>query len=93
MKKAPDWFMKRMVSGVHFLLGLPLRGVPRHAPTDFVASIWISSLWDESEPWDERLDDARLHHAFDRLAASTDHFPRPEDLRGCLRPRPDAPLN
>jgi hypothetical protein len=89
MKQTPDWFLRRVVHGVQFLMALPLPGKPRHQPVDLVAAAWVDSLWDDGG-WDERLDNARLYGAFDVLAARARRWPLPEELLECLRPRAAA---
>jgi hypothetical protein len=91
MSPIPDWFLKRVVNGVQFLMALPLPGAPRHQPFDFVASTWVDSLW-EDDAWDERLDNARLYRAFDALAVRACCWPEPDELLECLHPRAAASL-
>ena len=87
MHRIPDWFLNRIVDGIQFLMALPLREAPRHAPIHTVASLWAFTLWQPDAGWDERLDSARLYFAFSDLAASSPRWPSPQDLLECLQPR------
>jgi hypothetical protein len=89
MQRIPDWFLGRVVDGIQFLMALPLRDAPRHAPIHTVAYVWSSALWQSEPGWDERLDSARLYFAFCALAANLHRWPSPEDLLECLQPRPN----
>ena len=71
MHRIPDWFLNRIVDGIQFLMALPLREAPRHAPVHTVASSWAFALWRSDAAWDERLDSARLYFAFSDLAAGS----------------------
>ena len=90
MHRIPDWFLNRIVDGIQFLMALPLREAPRHAPVHTVASLWAFALWQPDSGWDERLDSARLYFAFSDLAAGSLRWPSPQDLLEYLQPRQNA---
>ena len=86
MNAIPSWFEKRVFHGVLFLLGLQL---PRAPALDAysVAMGWAKVLWARSPEWDETLDNARLYHAFNDLAACSRHWPTARDLLQTMAPR------
>ena len=90
MHRIPDWFLNRVVDGIQFLMALPLREAPRHAPIHTIASLWASTLWQPGDGWNERQDSARLYFAFSNLAANSPRWPSPHDLLEFLQPRQDT---
>ncbi|MDO9141469.1 MAG: hypothetical protein Q7U38_14215 [Methylobacter sp.] len=82
-----DWLRKTVSECLKALVVLHLDGGPAAEIMTKTASIWVRVISQWPITWNEELDKPRLEAAFLQLAAQSQRWPSPSQLRPLLPPR------
>lgn len=81
------WLENCVSVGLQHLLALHLEGAPSHETIVATRSVWVTVLKSWAIAWDQNLDEARLAKAFIALAAQSQRWPAPSQLKPLMPAR------